>query len=297
MGVQPDPLGQKKLSERGVVPRDRSGKAKPMIAAALARLRGWRLARGVRTARELGPWTALLYLLHRLCARLPGPVAVHSYRLVAQPIAQSPRLPQRRAARFSSRFLRPGDPALKALPAERAVLRRRFAQGAECLALYRGETLVATLWFVVGPYLEDEVRCRFVPLPARRCSWDFDVYVDPAHRLTGAFAALWDAADAELARRGVIASLSRISAFNPGSLRGHASLGAVPVGRADFLRLGPLQIMRTPGRPWLDVGWGAQAVPTLRVDGGGVAADGGGRATQPSAPVPPESALRGHPEG
>lgn len=98
--------------------------------------------------------------------------------------------------------------------------KRRFGQGAECLALYCGDRVVATLWFLVGPYLEDEVRCRFVPLPAGQCSWDFDVFVDPAHRITGAFAALWDAADAELARRGVIASLSRISAFNPASLRG-----------------------------------------------------------------------------
>lgn len=269
-----------------------------MMAAVLAHLRRWRrLARVARTVRQLGPWTALLYLLHRLCACLPGAVAVHSYRLVAQPVAQRPRLPQRRAARFTSRFLQPGDPALKALPSDRAVLKRRFAQGAECLALYRGETLVATLWFVVGPYLEDEVRCRFVPLPPGRCSWDFDVYVDPAYRLTGAFAALWDAADAELARRGVVASLSRISAFNPASLRGHASLGAAAVGRADFFRLGPVQIMRTRGRPWLDVGFGAQAVPILRVDSGAPAVEDQGRPAASPAPRPAGSALRGHPEG
>ncbi|MBK1696017.1 GNAT family N-acetyltransferase [Rhodovibrio salinarum] len=254
------------------------------------------LGRVVATVCALGAWSTLLYVLHRVCARLPVAISVYSYRLVAQPVAATPRLPARRAARFTSRLLQPGDPALKALPSDRAVVKRRFAQGAECLALYRDDTLVGTLWFVVGAYLEDEVRCRFVPLPSGRCSWDFDVYVDPAFRMTGAFAALWDAADAELARRGVVASLSRISAFNPASLRGHASLGAVPVGRADFLCLGPLQVMRASCAPGLSVGWGPQAVPTLRVDAGPISV-GAREVPAPSPAVSARHPVGGHPEG
>jgi hypothetical protein len=271
-----------------------------VIARRVRALAG-RVRRFGGAARELGAWSALLYGLHRLFVRLPLPIAVYSYRLVAQPLAAQPRLPARRAARFTSRFLQPGDPALKQLPSDRAVLKRRFTQGAECLGLFRGEALVGTLWFTVGPYLEDEVRCRFIPLPAGRCSWDFDVYVDPRQRMTGAFAALWDAADAELAGRGVAASLSRISAFNPASLRGHERLGAVTVGRADFLRVGPLQVMRTRGRPWLDVSWGAGSVPDLRVDASGVLAAvpryAAGSAGAASAAMVAGGALRHPPEG
>lgn len=288
MGVQPAAPAQMDSPGRGV---------RPMTGPRLGDLR--RPFAWIReSVRAVGAWSTLLYTLRRLCAIARLPVRIHSYRLVVQPLAPSPRLPARRAARFTSRLLPPGDPDLLLLPADRAVLNRRFALGAECLALYREGVLVATFWFVVGPYLEDEVRCRFVPLPAGRCSWDFDVYVDPNHRMTGAFAALWDAADAELARRGVVASLSRISAFNAASLRGHASLGAAPVGRADFLTLGPLQVMRTQGRPWLDIGWGARSVPSLRVDAGALAA-GAARRRVPDAAgqVPAEGALRGHPEG
>ncbi|MBK1638114.1 hypothetical protein CKO24_03505 [Rhodothalassium salexigens DSM 2132] len=176
-------------------------------------------------------------------ARLPLPLRAQSYRLVAQPVAARPRLPARRAAAFTSRPVAPGDPALAAMPLDDAALRFRFAQGATCLGLFKGDALAAYAWFCLDGYDEDEVRCRFEPAPADHTAWDFDVYVMPDHRGSFAFLALWDAADAFLRRHGRMVSMSRISVVNAASTASHASLGATPVGRADFCVLGTLQLM------------------------------------------------------
>jgi hypothetical protein len=251
----------------------------------------------MRTAGALGAWTTLLYAAHRLCMRLPWPVAVYSYRLVAQPVAPAPRLTGRRADAYNSRFLQPGDRWLTLLPADRATIRQRFAQGAECLAVFRGDTLVASIWLHFGSYREDEVRCRFVTRPAAPTCWDFDVFVDPAHRLSGAFAALWDAADAVMIARGVRVSVSRISTFNLTSLRAHERLGAVPVGRADFFCLGRVQAMRANQRPWLHVGWTKGAVPSLVIDAGAALGPWAQAAPVGRRAGPGDGAFRGHPEG
>ncbi|MBK5910896.1 hypothetical protein CCR85_05235 [Rhodothalassium salexigens] len=202
--------------------------------------------------------STLLYLIARLGARLPLPLRAQSYRLVAQPVAARPRLPARRAAAFTSRPVAPGDPALAAMPLDDAALRFRFAQGATCLGLFKGEALAAYAWFCLDGYDEDEVRCRFEPAPADRTAWDFDVYVLPDHRGSFAFLALWDAADAFLRRHGRVVSMSRISAVNAASTASHASLGATPLGRADFCALGPAQVM------WTSIGGRRQVAVTLR---------------------------------
>ncbi|MGF1606896.1 MAG: N-acetyltransferase [Rhodothalassiaceae bacterium] len=196
------------------------------------------------TARALGPRSTFFYALSR--AGLDQ--AVRSYLLVAQPVAETPRLPARRAAAFSSREIGPTDPALAAMPIAGSVVNFRFGQGARCLGLFRGETLAAYAWFCLNGYDEDEVRCRFEPRPAHICAWDFDVYVLPDHRASFAFLALWDAADRFLRSQGREVSVSRISAFNLGSVRSHARLGAKQVGRSDFVRFGGLQLA------WSDLG-------------------------------------------
>jgi hypothetical protein len=54
--------------------------------------------------------------------------------------------------------------------------------------------------------------------PSGKAVWDFDVYVVPAYRLGYTFLKLWDTANAHLRSLGVRWTLSRISAFNAGSL-------------------------------------------------------------------------------
>ena len=192
--------------------------------------------------RTLGLGATLLYALERLARHLGDAVTVRSYRLMAQPVRDRPRLPERRRKGFEARPLEAGDAAFGQLPLETATLERRFAQGARCLGLFRGERLVAALWHQFGDYEEDEVRCRFRLSDATAAAWDFDVYVQPDQRAGFAFAALWDAADATLRESGRRFSLSRISAFNPASLGSHQRLGAREVGRATFIGLGPVQL-------------------------------------------------------
>lgn len=216
-------------------------------------------------AAKLGWRTALLYLLHRGCDQLNLPIKLRAYRLVAQRVQQSPRLSAKRAEPYTSRFLEAGDPDLERMPLSREVLDFRFDQGARCLGLFRGGSLVAYLWLCRGAYEEDEVRCRFRLDPPENTIWDFDVYVMPGCRASFAFPALWDAADAYLRERGIAWSLSRISAFNLASVSSHQALGAREVGRATFFGAGPLQLTVSSLRPHLHFLLSHRSRPEIRV--------------------------------
>lgn len=186
--------------------------------------------------------TALI--VARVLRRLSGGrIQVFRYYLVAQPVPETPLLPEGRGRNITIRELGPGDPALGHFPRPAQVMESRFAQGAVCYAAFRGDAPIGFIWFCPGDYEEDEVRCLFRPLPAGAAAWDFDVYIADRHRLGPAFAKLWDAASADMRRRGVGWTLSRISAFNPQSLAAHARLGARALGRLTFLGAGSLQLM------------------------------------------------------
>ena len=121
------------------------------------------------------------------------------------------------------------------------------------------------LWLCLGPYDEDEVRCRFVCEPEENTVWDFDVYVCPEARAGFVFARLWDEANAFLGKRGIAWSISRISAFNPGSLASHAGLGARRTAAATYLKLGRWQIMVADVPPYVHLSTDPVSVPRLRV--------------------------------
>ncbi|RMD87656.1 MAG: N-acetyltransferase [Alphaproteobacteria bacterium] len=219
----------------------------------------------VNNLKTLGFGPTLLYALSRVARASRGLMDVRSYRLMAQPVADAPRLSERRRTRFTARPLVPDDDALSRLPLDRETLARRFAAGAQCLGLFSGDALVAALWYQFGDYDEDEVRCRFRPADPERAAWDFDVYVQPEWRAGFAFAALWDAADATLRAAGRRYSLSRISAFNLASLHSHRRLGAQEVGRASFLRLGSLQICVSSLSPRLHFSWREAGGPLILI--------------------------------
>lgn len=197
-----------------------------------------------------------------------GKARLIKYRLVGQPIRSAPWLSGRRGATLTVRPVPSDDPVLASLPRPQAVHAERFAQGAECLVAFRGDAPVGFLWFLVGDYQEDEVRCRFRPLPADRTAWDFDVHVAPEHRLSPAFLRLWDAANEILRARSVRWTLSRIDAFNPASLRAHASLGARPLGWLVFLVIGPMQLTLGSQRPRFHLGWKQRSGPLVEVPAG-----------------------------
>lgn len=213
------------------------------------------------TIRQLGLPDACWYALARLVGALSfGHWRLHKYRFVAQPVASQPLC----GGRGRSIDVRDAGPGLDPAQFQRRpeVIGSRFAQGARCLAAYVAGKLAGYLWYCLGAYQEDEVRARFVPATPD-AAWDFDVEVFCEHRLGLAFARLWDEANRRLRAHGVRWSLSRISAFNPGSRGVHARLGAVPIGSAVFLRCGRWQWMAASLPPYLHCSRSDDSFPQL----------------------------------
>jgi hypothetical protein len=215
---------------------------------------------------DLGLAGTALYAANRAVSRLGGGASVFHYDFLIQPVRAAPLVPPGLGRSIEVRTIGRGDPALGAMPVPAAVLESRFAQSAECLGAVRDGELIGYLWLCCGPYEEDEVRCRFVPGPPGRAAWDFDVYIDPRHRLGPAFACLWDAAHALLRARGITHTFSRISRYNVASMRTHARLDARRVGTAVFVRIGAWQGMVSSVRPRVHVALARPARPVVRLE-------------------------------
>lgn len=210
-------------------------------------------------------WGALAYFLDRVLSRASaGAVRLHKYWIVAQPV----RPPATESGRtfggtFDVRVVTEDDARYEDYPRPEEVIRRRFRQGGQCLAAYRQGTFVGYIWFNMGPYYEDEVRCRFVPCPRAQASWDYDAFVVPRYRLGRAFSSLWSAALESMYAQGARVSYSRISAYNGPSIAAHTRLGSSRVATVYFFRLGRLQWMVGTLPP--HTGISVFGTPTLRV--------------------------------
>jgi hypothetical protein len=224
------------------------------------------LVRKLRSLGAMGPLVGSAYLFKRLVeVATRGRMRLHLYHLVAQRVLQGPTLPARRGRSIEVREIGPVE-AMR-LPVKRPahVLENRFRHGARCLMASTGGRFLGFLWFQLGAYEEDEVRCLFVPAPRGETAWDFDVYVDPSARLGPAFARLWDEANALFSSLGIAWSISRISVFNAGSLAAHRRFGLERVGSAMFLCAGNVQLMVATARPYVHVAFARHARPVLRV--------------------------------
>ena len=216
---------------------------------------------------QLGWLNGCLYALSRtLAGASGGRVRIHKYYFVAQPVQKTPWLPGRRGQSFEVREVAEADPLVRLFPRPARAAPLRFGQGAVCFAALRKGALAGFLWLTLGPYQEDEVRCRYVPLPAHESAWDFDVYVEPEHRNGIVFLRLWDEANRFLAAHGIRWSLSRISAFNAGSILSHARMQARRIGTAIFLSVGPWQIAASTASPRFHVSTREASFPTYVLD-------------------------------
>jgi hypothetical protein len=216
--------------------------------------------------RAFGPLGATLYICTRALEKLSARRArLHVYHLIAQPVADKPLLPARRGRSIEVSEVGVQEALELPIARPREILAQRFAQGARCLVARSQGRFVGCLWFITGPYEEDEVRCLFVPRPSERAAWDFDVYVDPSARLGLGFARLWDEANAILSSAGVEWSISRISAMNAVSLSAHRQLRAQRVGTAAFLALGSAQIMLSSLAPYVHVALRRESRPVLAI--------------------------------
>jgi hypothetical protein len=223
-----------------------------------------KIAAAASAIRELGFLNGGCYLVDALCSAVSkGRVRLRKYYFVAQPVRKLPWLPGKRGAQLEVRRVLPTDPIIDAFPRPPQVMPYRFQQEAVCLAGLKDGHFIGFLWFTIGPYQEDEVRCRYVPLPSGRAAWDFDVYLAPEHRSGIAFLKLWDEANRFLAERDVGWSLSRISAFNRQSLLSHARMNATRIGTAMFLSIGRMQLCMSSVRPFLHCSFRERSWPSF----------------------------------
>jgi hypothetical protein len=206
-----------------------------------------------------------LYFVDRLLARTTGGRArLFKYYIVAQPVATG-LLPGRRGDSIAVREVFAGDPALAEFDRPAAVIASRFGQGARCLVATKAGRIVGCIWFVAGGYEEDEVRCRFEPLPRGRRAWDFDVFIHPDFRGSLVFPKLWSEAGARMRQANIEQTLSRISAFKPESLLAHARLGARVLARCAILKLGRWELFVSTQRPRIAFSGGAAGRPVLEI--------------------------------
>ncbi len=240
------------------------------------------LARVLSPLREFGVVAGLVYSLDRLCHRLRVPIQLFFYALTVQPLAGTARLPSSLAKSIEVREIGPGDPELAEMPVAAERLAQRFAQPTVCLGAFRKSRLTGYLWLCLGPYQEDEVRCVFEPQPAELAAWDFDVYVFPEFRLGPGFVALWDGASAYLRSRGYRFTCSRVSRFNPASLRAHKHFRTETVGQALFVHARRFQAMIATVRPYVHIAFNGSSRPTVPVSAGALARAAGAADDQAS---------------
>jgi hypothetical protein len=216
--------------------------------------------------REMGYSDGLLYLTARAAGIMTfGRVELRKYYFVSQPVPDRSLLPPARGNRITVETADRSHPLAGRFPRPLHVIETRYASGARCFLASKDGQFVGFLWLQMGGYLEDEVRCRFNPAPAGYTAWDFDVHIEPEHRNTFAFARLWDTANAFLRDAGVKWSVSRISAFKPGSINSHVRLGAFPVGQACFLNGRKWQLMISITPLHIHFSRGQHHVPEIRI--------------------------------
>ena len=223
------------------------------------------LSRAKALIAELGWCDAFIYVLDTVLHRITKRQCIWKYYLFAQPVPASALLPAARGKSIEIISIPPDDPVITEVEHPKQVIDERYRQGAKCLGAFKANRLIGFLWFMIGPYNEDEVRCRFLPQPEGQAAWDFDVYLDPINRTGFAFARLWDEANAYLRRRGVMWTMSRISAFNLTSIRSHQKLDARKIGSALFLKAGGCQLMLSTLAPYVHLSTKADAIPMIRV--------------------------------
>ena len=212
------------------------------------------LARSFRRLREplleFGPGDGCLYLADRVLRSLHPSCGLFPYEFFVQQLPESGVLPVALAKHVAAEHLVPGHPLLNELATPHSEVARRFAAGAHAVAAVRKGKLLGYAWWCESLYLEREVRCMFVLAGSQDQVFDFDVYVLPEQRMGLGFMAVWHVLAQQLRAHGVVSSVSRISRFNLASRRAHARLGARPIGRAVFLRLGAFSAVFLPMWPF-----------------------------------------------
>ena len=201
--------------------------------------------------REFGLFAGLLYGIDRVFCRLSPGLRLYVYQLMVQPIPDKPLLPARLTKHLEIRKIQRGDPEIALMPARREIKESRFEQNAICLGAFQNGQFIGYIWFCLGAYEEDEVRCTYVLPAGEQAVFDFDLYLFPEYRMGIGFIGIWNGANQFLRSGGRKFSFSRLSRFNLASGRAHEHLGWKLVGRTVFLQVWRLEFMVATIPPYL----------------------------------------------
>jgi hypothetical protein len=221
------------------------------------------LTKLVANFRDLGATNVLYYGMDRFLRMFSSDIRVYRFTLFALRVSDVPALPPHRGKSIDVHEVSSMDPVLVDLATDLSedVLRFRNEQNAICFAAFAKGEVIGCIWVCFGTYYEDEVRCRFSPLSTQGACWDFGLYIKPEYRNSVAFAKMWNAVKQYLQTRGVCWSMSRISAFNPRSIKSHARAGAVSLGDVTFFCAGPYQLTVSRLRPFWHFSQDTDSIP------------------------------------
>ncbi len=200
--------------------------------------------------RALGWADASWFIVDSLLLRASsGSVRLIKYYFMAQPVAPRSKSPVRPPGKTQLYVVESADDTIRQANRPSATIEQRFDQRARCVVAKREGQLAGFIWLCPNRYVEDQVRCVYRWSPAQAAAWDFDVFVAPPFRMGRLFSQLWEHAHALLDAEGIRWTLSRIDAFNEGSLAAHRRLGATALATALFLRIGRFQLALSSSAP------------------------------------------------
>lgn len=176
---------------------------------------------------QLGYIAAVSYITSRVLDKLFG-IYVHHVKFYSQPTSSALRVPESKSSRYDFSWINQPEQILDELQRPQKVIEDRFKQGSQCLIAKQNNAFQGCLWLVQSTYIEDQFRATY-HFPDNAV-WDYDVYITPKKRFSVLFAAMWDSADSWMKQHNFVSSLSRISAYNPQSVRSHESAGAKQIG-------------------------------------------------------------------
>ena len=198
---------------------------------------------------ELGWADASWFIIDSLLARASfGSVRLVKYYFMAQPVTPRSKSPVS-PSKTRLYVVESANDIIRQASRPLTTIQQRFDQHARCVLAERDGQLAGFIWLCPNRYVEDQVRCIYRWSPAQSAVWDFDVFVAPPFRMGRLFSQLWECTHVLLQAEGIRWTLSRIDAFNAGSLAAHRRLGATALARAWFLRVGRYQVTLSSTAP------------------------------------------------
>lgn len=209
-------------------------------------------------------WAKSIYTFSHILEKLSfSRVRLQVYLFCAQPIGSGALTAVRDDPGTVVQAVSMGDALPAHFPRPQQTVRERFEQGATCFAVTVKGQFAGHIWLAGPEWEEDELRCKYVLPSGDKTIWDFDVYIEPAHRSGRTLGRIWKGVDAVLGGKGVKWSFSRISLFNGPSIQVHERLGSRHVATGVFVSVGPVQLSLFSKPPFCHFGIVATQRPTL----------------------------------